>query len=186
MVAETAATRLRLAAATDIEELISASFVGPPPDTRTSDGTVTMRYRRRLIDVRSREIDAGLNPAAAWSIQIDGGITDLDADLRGVDFTGLDTRGGVNHCTLRLPRPNGTVRVAVAGGTSDMRIARPSGVPIALSVHGGVADLRFDGTRRASSGTDLRMTSDGFASTPDRYDVEMSGSAARLTIREER
>jgi DNA-binding MarR family transcriptional regulator len=186
MVAETAATRLTLAAAPEIDELITAAFVGPPPDVRTSDGTVTMRYRRRLIDVRSREIEAGLNPRAAWSVQIDGGITDLDADLRGVDFTGLETRGGVNHCALRLPRPDGTVRVAVAGGTSDARVARPAGVPIALTVRGGVAELRFDGTRRSSSGIDLRLTSKGWARTPDRYEVEISGSAARLTIGEDR
>jgi len=186
MVAEAAATRLTLAAAPGLDELISASFVGPPPDVRTTDGTVTMRYRRRLIDVRSREVEARLNPAAAWVVEIDGGITDLDADLRGLDVAGLDVRGGVNHLSLRLPRPNGTVRIAIEGGTSDARINRPAGVPVALAAPGGVADLRFDEIRRHASATDLRLKSDGWGRNPDRYQVDVGGGAARLTIREQR
>jgi DNA-binding MarR family transcriptional regulator len=186
MVAEAAATRLTLAAAPGIDELISASFVGPPPDVRTTDGTVTMRYRRRLIDVRSREIKVRLNPAAAWTVEVDGEITDLDGDLRGLDVAGLDVRGGVNHLSLRLPRPNGTVRIAIEGGTSDARITRPAGVPVALTAPGGVADLRFDEVRRHASATDLALRSDGWTRSPDRYRVEVGGGAARLTIREQR
>ena len=66
MVAETAATRLTLRAAKPGGELIRAAFKGPPPDVRTADGTVTMRYRRRLIDTRGREIEAALHPGPAW------------------------------------------------------------------------------------------------------------------------
>ena len=84
MVAETAATRLAVRDAKPDGELIRAAFVGPPPDVRTSDGSVTMRYRRRVIDTRSREIEAALNPAAAWAIEIENGLTDLDADVRGL------------------------------------------------------------------------------------------------------
>ena len=73
---------MRSALRTPADELIRASFVGPPPDVRTSDGAVTMRYRRRLVDTRSREIDAALNASAAWAIEIENGLTDLDADLR--------------------------------------------------------------------------------------------------------
>jgi hypothetical protein len=145
-----------------------------------------MRYRRRLIDVRSREIEARLNPSAAWTIEIDGGITDLDADFRGLDLAGLEVGGGVNHVSLRLARPNGTVRLVIEGGTSDARITRPAGVPIALSAPGGVADLRFDEVRRRASATEVQLTSDGWGRNPDRYQIEVGGGAARLTTREER
>ena len=185
MVAETAATRLALRPAAAGAELIRASFAGPPPDVRTSDGTVTMRYRRRMIDTRSREIEAALNPAAAWAVEIENGLTDLDADLRVLAVLGITASGGVNHFTLRLPRPSGTVRIAIAGGVSEGRLTRPAGVPILLAAGGGVSRLSFDGQRRESSGAALRVRSRGYDRAPDRYEVEIGGGISDLTIDEE-
>ena len=182
MVAETAATRLSLRAGATGGQLIRAEFVGPPPDVRTSGGTVTMRYRRRMLDTRAREIDAVLHPSASWGIAVDGGITDLAGDLTGLSLTGIDVAGGANHVKLRLPRPSGTVRFSLAGGGSNLRLSRPADVPVSISVRGGVADLRFDGRRTHASGSDLRVSSDEWATTPDRYVVEIAGGAARLTV----
>lgn len=185
MVAETAATRLKLGAAPAEAELIRATFIGPPPDVRTGGGTVAMRYRRRMLDTRSREIDARLNPLATWVIEIGGGITDVDAELRGVPFAGLVVSGGVNHMELRLPQPSGTVRLSVAGGSSRIRLTRPAGVPLAVAARGGIANLRLDGRRRSASGTDLRVETDRYGSTPDRYELEVSGGVSDLSVRED-
>lgn len=185
MVAETAATRLTLHAASAAEgELIRATFTGPAPDVRTAGGTVNVRYRRRLIDTRSREVHAALHPSPAWGIAIDGGITDLDADLTELRFLGLEVRGGANHLRLQLPRPSGTVRIAVDGGSSDARITRPAGVPVALVAPGGVSRLRFDGRTRHSSGTEIRVRSDGYDHAPDRYEIELAGGISDLRIGE--
>ena len=185
MVAETAATRLALRPAKSDGELIRASFVGPPPDVRTSDGTVTMRYRRRVIDTRGREIEAALNPAAAWAVEIENGLTDLDADLRRLTVLGLTASGGVNHFTLRLPSPSGTVRIAIAGGVSQGRLMRPAGVPVLLAAGGGASRLTFDGQRRDSSGEAIRIRSRGYDRAPDRYEIEIGGGISDLTIGEE-
>ena len=182
MVAETAATRLALRAADPGDELIHASFEGPPPDVRTSDGAVTMRYRRRLVDTRSRKIDAALNTNAAWAIEIENGLTDLDADLREIAFLGLNAHGGMNHFAFRLPRPSGTVRIAIAGGASEGRLTRPAGVPLLLLAEGGVSRLSFDGQERESSGTPLRVRSRGYDRAPDRYEIEIGGGISELTI----
>ena len=182
MVAETAATRLSLRAAPGDGELIRADFVGRPPDVRSGDGTVSMRYRRRMIDLRPREIEAALHARASWAIEIDGGITDLVGDLRSISVTGIEIRGGANHMDLALGRPSGTVRIALAGGTSQARITRPRDVPVALSVRGGVAHLSLDSRTRSASGTDLRTTTPSWASRPDRYEIEIAGGAAELVI----
>ena len=184
MVAETAATRLKLSQAKPDGELIRAAFIGPPPDVRTSDGTVTMRYRRRVVDTRSREIDAVLHPAAAWAIEVENGITDLEADLRRVSLLGITARGGVNHLRLRLPEPSGTVRIAIDGGVSEGRLTRPAGVPVLL-ITDGVSRLEFDGRERESSGAALRLRSRTYDRAPDRYEVEISGGISELTIDEE-
>ena len=185
LVAETAATRLRLKPAVSDDPLIRATFAGPPPDIRNDGGLVAMRYRRRVIDVRSREITAELSPAVDWAIEVSGGITDLEADLASLRLSAIDVRGGVNHLQLRLPRPSGTVRLRVEGGSSAARISRPAGVPVALVVRGG-GDIRFDGRRTKSSGAEVRLESDTFSSTPDRYVVEIHGGAAELRVTADR
>jgi DNA-binding MarR family transcriptional regulator len=183
MVAETAATRLRLAAGSPIGELIRATFLGPPANVRTSGGSVRMRYRRRMLDTRAREIDARLNPSATWSIEVDGGITDLDADLRDVPFGGMHIRGGANHLSLRLPQPSGTVRIGLEGGSSEIRVNRPAGVPVSVVAEGGIAQLRLDGARQQASATDLRLETPGYGRVPDRYLLELEGGVAHLTVR---
>jgi DNA-binding MarR family transcriptional regulator len=182
MVAETAATRLRLGPASEDAELLRATFVGPPPDIRRADGFITMRYRRRLLDTRSREIDARLHHGVAWSIEVDGGISDLDGDFRELQFEALEIHGGSNHLRLRLPRPSGTVRILLVGGASDVRLSRPAEVPVAVASRGGVAHLLLDQIRREGSGTDLRLESRGYEAIPDRYLLELEGSVAQLRI----
>jgi DNA-binding MarR family transcriptional regulator len=184
MVAETAATRLKLRSAEPGGELIRAAFVGPPPDVRTSDGTVTMRYRRRMVVTRSREVDAALHPAAAWAIEIENGITDLEADLGQLNLLGIDAHGGVNTFRLSLPRPSGTVRIAIEGGVTEGRLTRPAGVPVLL-VTDGVSNLEFDDQERESSGTALRLRSRAYDRAPDRYEVEIDGGISDLVIDEE-
>jgi DNA-binding MarR family transcriptional regulator len=182
LVAETAATRLHLGAAPGRDELIRATFVGPPPTVKTAAGTVAMRYRRRMLDTRSREVSARLTASVSWTIEVEGGITDIDADLRDVPLDGLDVRGGVNHLRLQLSRPSGTVRLRVEGGSSEMRIARPKGVPLAIRARDDISQLRFDGERRRSVRAGDRVASERYDVVPDRYELELGGGVSDLRI----
>lgn len=184
VVAEAAASRLRLMAASGTDELIRATFAGPPPDVKHAEGVVTMRYGRRLLDARSRLAEVGLNPAIPWSIEVDGGVTDLDGDLRAVRLAGVDLRGGANHVRLRLGRPDGNARVTLDRGASVVRFDRPKGVATALQVRGGVSRLRFDGKIVKTSGTTFRVQTKGFADAAERYEIEVSGGTSELTIGE--
>ena len=186
MVAETSASRLHLSALDASDELVRARFEGPPPDVRTSDGAVAMRYRRRLLDTRSRTAHVGLQRAVLWTVEVEGGITDLEGDLRGVRLDALEVRGGANHLKLRLAAPGGTARILFGGGSSDARFSRPAEVAVSLRVHGGVSRLRFDDRCFDGVTGDLHVTSDGFASAAERYEIEFSGGASNLRITTER
>ena len=97
-------------------------------------------------------------------------------------FAGLALRGGVNHLAMRLPRPDGTVRLSIEGGSSRARISRPAGVPVAIAA-GGVSRLRFDDQRVDASGSDLALRSAGFSTTPDRYELDLGGGVSDLDVR---
>ena len=183
MVAETAATRLALRAADAGGELIRASFVGPPPDVRTSDGTVTMRYRRRVVDTRSRQIDAALNPSAAWAIEIENGLTDLDADLRELAFLGLNAHGGVNHfrAAPAAAERDGADRDRRRRERGPALTARPAcrscSPPRAASRTS--PSTASGATRRAPPCESDRA---GYDRAPDRYEVEIEGGVSDLGV----
>jgi DNA-binding MarR family transcriptional regulator len=182
VVMETSASRLSLSGDSPPDQLATASFEGPPPDVRVADGTITIRYRRPRLDVRSRRARISLNSSIAWTVEVRGGVTDLDADLGGVALSGLQLDGGVNHLRLALAPPSGTVRLEINGSASDARIARPPGTDVALRVRGVLSHLRFDDEKRETVGGELRMQSRGFGRAADRYEIDMTGGAARLTI----
>jgi len=184
VVAEAAASRLLLAAASGSDELIRATFAGPPPDVKHVDGVVTMRYSRRLLDARSRLADVGLNPTVPWTIDVEGGVTDLEGDLRSVRLSGVTLRGGANHVRIRLGPPDGSARVTLDGGASVIRFDRPRGTAMALHVRGGVSRLRFDGKVVKTSGNTFRGQTKGFAEAAERYEIEVNGGASELTIAE--
>jgi DNA-binding MarR family transcriptional regulator len=129
MVLETSASRLRLAGPTDGDELVRARFGGPIPDVRSAEGTVAIRYPRRAVDFRAREADVRLEGTLPWSIEIGGGLTDLEADLTTIHLVALDLRGGANHIRLRLPTRGH--RPSTPGGASDASTG-PAGSAIAL------------------------------------------------------
>jgi hypothetical protein len=181
MVAEAASTELSLSRG-DGDELLRADFDGPPPDVRSADGTVTMRYRRRLIDVASRTADVALHPDVAWNVEVSGGITDLVADLRGLRLGGLDVRGGANHLHMKLGVGEGSVGRVLEGGARVASFERPRGVAVGLRVRGGVAHLRFDDRGIESVGGDLWLQSDDFVGAAHRYEIEIAGGVSELAV----
>ena len=182
VVMETSASRLTLSRAAEEEHLVHAGFEGGAPDIRAEDGVVTVRYRRPRLDVRSRHARIALNAAIPWTVEVQGGVTDLVGELRDVPLAGLSVAGGVNHLRLELPPPSGTVRLAIDGGTSDAAVERPAGTDLALRAYGVISQMSFDDERRENVGKQLRMQSRRFGRAADRYELELRGGAARLRI----
>jgi DNA-binding MarR family transcriptional regulator len=183
VIAETSASRLRFVGATSGEDLLRATFDGPKPDARTSGGTVTLRFKRSVASAfATRRADVALRAGLPWSIELDGGITDLTGSLAGVTVERLEVGGGANHVDLELPAPSGTALVRINGVASSARFRRPAGVPVALRVDGGIAHLRLDGQKTEQVAGERRFTSRGFAGSPDRYEIEILGGASHVRI----
>jgi DNA-binding MarR family transcriptional regulator len=183
VIMETAASRLRFEGAAPAGELVRATFDGPLPDIKTSGGVVSVRYRRQaLAAFVGRQARFSLAAGIPWTIELDGGITDLTGALGAIALAGVDVNGGANHVSLVLPRPSGSVPVRLAGVASSVRFSRPATVPVALTVDGGVAQLRLDGQRQKQASGRHRFVSPGFERSPDRYEIEILGGASDVRI----
>ena len=183
VVAETAATRLRLTAGPENDTLVTARFDGPPPRVRHSDdGLVVLRYPRRLVDPRARASNVKLNPKVEWAIDVAGGVTDFEGDLRKVKLAGIQLSGGVNHVDLSLPAADGAVRLSFAGGSSRLYLSRPRETGIDLRIRDGASHLEFDGRQLGSQGGGKRLQSKGFERASGHYQVDIDGGVSHLKI----
>jgi DNA-binding MarR family transcriptional regulator len=183
MIMETSASRLGFGGPAPESDLLRATFTGPLPDVRVSNGVVTVRYRRSPLAAFSpRRARIALSGALPWTIELRGGLTDLDGSLAGVPLSRLDVEDGANHVDLDLPAPTGTVAVRIGGVASSVRLRRPTAAAVGLRVDGGISHLRLDGARHEQVGGSRRFTSPGYAEATDRYEVEVLGGASDVRI----
>jgi len=183
MIVETSASRVAFAGVAPAGDLIRATFSGPLPDVRVSSGVVTVRYRRSaLAAFSSRGAKIALGGAIPWTVEVQGGLTDLDGSLSGVPVSRLDLEDGANHVNLELAAPAGTMGLRIGGVASSIRLRRPAGAAVGLRVAGGISHLRLDGTKHDNVGGDRRFLSPGYAAASDRYEIEILGGASDVRI----
>ena len=169
------------------DHLYRAHFEGRMPEIRVRGGTVAIEYSRlqaasaALFD-RGPKSDLTLNASIPWQVRVHGGLSELTADLSGVELRYLEVRGGISHARLALGRPVGTVRIRVLGGASDLTIRRPRTVVTSFSVRGGVSRLALDEQRFGAIGGPVRLQSPDSEAAADRYEVEIRGGASGVTI----
>jgi hypothetical protein len=132
--------------------------------------------------VTTREAKVALSSAVPWAIEIEGGLTDLVGSLAAVSLDRLELDGGANHIDLELPKPSGTAVIRIRGVVSSARFVRPRGAQVALRVDGGISHLTFDGRSYKNVSGARRVASRDFASSEDRYEIDVRGGASSLEI----
>jgi hypothetical protein len=164
-----------------VSELYKARFQGSVPRVSVRDGTVSIQYRGSLFDWRKRAADLTLNGSIPWTIQVNGGASKLNGQLEGLDLRSFELNGGASNLTLALGRPAGEVPITFVGGVATARFTRPEDVAVRLHIHGGAGRIELDGQRIVGSGA-VELESAGAGRARDRYEIEVTGGAARIAI----
>lgn len=181
----TSAPLLTLRASKEISTLYQAHFDGPQPEVKAKDGAVTIRYPRRMWLMKGGSHSAAevtLNAHVPWTITVQGGVSQVTAELAGLDLTGLEVKGGMSMSHVELPVPSGEIPVRISGGASEIVVRRPAGVPARVHLKGWVSTFIFDNETFSAVGSDVRMQSPGYDATDRRYDIEVASSASMVTI----
>ena len=164
--------------------LYQARFEGPVPDVKAKDGVVTIRYPRRLwVPGREQRMaEVTLNVAIPWQIVIQGGASEITAELGRLDLTGLEVKGGGNMIRLDLPTPSRVIPIRISGGASEVTVRRPPGVAARAHLKGWVSEFVFDDQTFSGVGNDVRLQSPGYEATAPFYDIVVASSASMITI----
>jgi hypothetical protein len=164
--------------------LYQAAFEGRSPVIRLEGDTVAVSYPRlRAFDWRSRHGgEIALSGAVPWEVALRGGAAKVALRLDEVLVRSVELSGGVSEVSVELPRPEGTGRVRVSGGANQLSISRPEGVPARLHLTGGAAKLAFDAQRLGAVGGDTRLETAGYEGAAARWEIEVTGGAAALSV----
>jgi DNA-binding MarR family transcriptional regulator len=178
------AHELLLRGASDIADLYRAKFDGAVPQVRLRDGVVTIQYKGSWMwGRRERSTDVSLNAGIPWDIEIVGGAGKFQGKFGSLDLRSFELTGGVDQFRLTLGQPRGEVPILFTRGANNIRIERPAGVAVRLTLKGGAGRIDFDQQRLGGTGDTILETT-GFGEARDRYLVEIVGGAGKITIAE--
>ena len=138
-----------------------------------------------LVDLtapNSPAVTVTLNAGVSWQIDLDGGATRTDVDLRGGRLSGIAFNAGSSLVTLALPRPHGSVPVQMVGGASDFQLSLPAGVPAQVIAGGGASEVSLEGQQHTGVAGGSVFTTAGWAPGAAGFDVDATAGVSQLTV----
>jgi hypothetical protein len=123
-----------------------------------------------------------LNAGVSWQIDLDGGATRTDVDLRGGQLSGIAFNAGSNLVTLALPRPDGSVPVQMVGGASDFQLSLPTGVPARVTTGGGASEVSLEGQEHTGVAGGSVFTTTGWAPGVTGFDIDATAGVSQITV----
>jgi DNA-binding MarR family transcriptional regulator len=176
------AQELRLRTGRSPTELYRARFDGATPQVRVRDGRVLVGYRGLPFDWRKRVATIALNRTIPWTIELVGGVSRVEADLRAIDLRGFEVMGGAERIQIELGPATGEVPIRVVGGAKAIRVERPEGSPVRLRIQGGIGRVELDGRPLGKKGGDVTMESRGWGTASGRYAIEVIGGSKSIEV----
>ena len=123
-----------------------------------------------------------LNSQVTWQLVFTGGASDMSVDLGAGRFGGADFAAGSALITMRLPEPDGTVTVVLAGGASQVSLSIPAGVAARLRLDGGASSATIGNLSYTGIAGGTMLTMPGWASAPDRYDIDAPAGVSAISV----
>jgi hypothetical protein len=162
---------------------------GPQPQLRVVAGEIALTWRvsfgdwlRDALRPCNRDVAIVLHPAVEWTLAIRGGLAHFELDLAAGTVACIDIHGGCSDVRFELPLPRAAVPIRIAGGACRLVLQRPVETGVALAASGGMSALRFDDQRFDAIGGSARLETRNIVAGAPRYELQISGGAADLTI----
>jgi AcrR family transcriptional regulator len=154
-----------------------------PHDTATAAPTVVRDERvivRRLRGGKRGEIE--INAAHPWRIQVQGPTWNTLLDLRGINLREVQLDSSATKVEFLLPRPQGVVPIHISSGVVGVALKRIPGTAVVTLIKSGAVQVNLDDFHSRVALADTRWETPGGGAAPDRYELEVSGGAVRVTL----
>jgi TetR/AcrR family transcriptional regulator, tetracycline repressor protein len=154
-----------------------------PHHTTTAAPAVVRDERvivRRLRGGKRGAID--INAAHPWRVQVQGPTWNTLLDLRGINLRGVQMDSSATKIECLLPRPEGVVPIHISSGVVRVALKRIPGTAVATVIKSGAVQVTLDDVHTRVALVDTRWETPGGAVAPDRYELEVSGGAVRVSL----
>ncbi len=134
-------------------------------------------------------LDVELDRAVAWDLRIDGGVSEIEADLSDLTLTALEIRAGVSKGTVILGAvdtrvTDGGVPVILDTGVSTFTVRIKEGEHVRLRMDKGLSTIAKPSDMRQvnSGGGDDVYESDGFSESAGYWDITLDAGISNVRI----
>jgi hypothetical protein len=163
-------------------------------NTGGSHPTITLRQREAgwtswtdwasIGDTTRRLLwDIGLSPAVPLDLSVNGGVGEMELDLRGLQLSALRVQGGVGEIDVQLGQA--PVVAQIEGGVGAMRIAVPAGTAARIDATRGLGSISVAAPFvRVSSGEGREVwATPGFDQASERITITYRGGVGAMDVR---
>jgi hypothetical protein len=165
---------------------VSTPAGDPAPQLRVLDTNGTAQPAQGSpVDLSANNASAvtvTLNAAVSWQLDLGGGSSRTDADLRGGQVSGIVFSAGSSVISLALPQPHGLVPISLAGGASQFLLSLPAGVPAQVTAGGGASEVSLEGQNHVGVAGGSVFTTPGWAANTAGFDIDATAGASRITV----
>jgi hypothetical protein len=190
-----AAGRLAVGAGAGTDQLARGTFVGGLDYKVNRAGDVldlNMRVQGqglmvallpwKWVKTRGAEWAVELNGGVPLDLKIEGGASENQLDLSGLQVKELEIETGASSTKLTLPASAGHTRAEISCGAGAVEVRVPAGVAARLRVHSTMAEVKVDRRRfpRVSSGL---YESPDYETAQNRIELDVSASLGGFELR---
>jgi hypothetical protein len=136
----------------------------------------------QLSAANAAAVTITLNAAVSWQLDLDGGATRTDLDLRSGQVSGIAFNAGSSLISVALPRPHGSVPVQMVGGASDFQLSLPAGIPARVTAGGGASQVSLEGQQHTGVAGGSVFTTPGWAPGVTGFDIDATAGASQITV----
>jgi hypothetical protein len=143
-------------------------------------------------DAAGREVDLSadnapvvtvtLNSRVTWQLELDGGTTRTEADLRNASLAGLAFTAGSSVIDVALPSPAGRVPIRLAGGASVFSLSLPSAAQAQLTAGGGAGEVSLEGADHVGVAGGSVFATPGWTPGVAAFDIDATSGASRIAV----
>ncbi|MER7455969.1 hypothetical protein [Micromonospora sp. NPDC126480] len=151
------------------------------PAVSVSDGSV-MAGLAAADGTGPALVEVALNHDVRWRVRLGGGAREMVLDLRSGRVEEVELTAGASRAEVTLPPADGTVRLSMTGGASQLLVHLADDAPVRVSATGGASRVSVDGVDRTGVAGGTVFTPAGWANATDRYDVNAVAGVADLTV----
>jgi hypothetical protein len=118
-----------------------------------------------------------------WTVQLDGGATSENLDLRDAEVNTVSLGAGATRARVTFPTQSGQMRFEETGGLSSLTISAPRRTRTSVHVVGGASSVQLGAVTHTGIAGGTSYIDPGYAAATDRLAINLSAGVSSFRLK---